>query len=501
MFGRIVRNLVGNALKYGSAERPCRVEITGTAGLQSLTLAVEDNGIGMDPRAVRRAFEPFFRASTDRPGHGLGLAIVDRYVRALGGSITLTSRLGVGTRIEVRLPRTAALPDVESVANIVSVLKPGRCAVRKRPERRLGSGHPLCYQRGRSMRVVVAMSGGVDSSAAAALLKEQGHEVHRASPCASGPTRARRSAAAAAARTTSMTRARWRDASGSRSTSPTPRSSSRTGWCSPSCSRTSTARRPIPCVACNQDVKFDFLLQRARALGARLATGHYARVEQERRPAPAAPRARIAPKDQSYFLFTLGQEELARLVFPVGGLTKAEVRAVAERHRLPTSQKPESMEILLRPRRRLRRVRGAGRRPAAGGRAWWTSAARCSRSTAACTASPWDSGAGLGVASGEPLYVQRIDSAAGAVVVGPASGLERSEFTVLQPSWVQGTPPPDEALHVRIRHRHAGTPARVVAADRARLTVRTETPVRAVTPGQAAVFYRGDEVLGGGWIG
>ena len=126
VFGQIVRNLVGNALKYRSAERRCRVEITGTAGLRSLTLAVEDNGIGMDGRAVRRAFEPFFRGSTHRPGHGLGLAIVDRYVRALGGSIALTSRLGVGTRVEVRwLPRTAALPDVENVARLVSVKKPG----------------------------------------------------------------------------------------------------------------------------------------------------------------------------------------------------------------------------------------------------------------------------------------------------------------------------------------------------------------------------------------
>ena len=125
VFAQIVRNLVGNALKYRSSERPCWVEITGTLGLQTLTLAVEDNGIGMDARAVRRAFEPFFRASTDRPGHGLGLAIVDRYVRALGGSIALTSRLGVGSRIEVRLPRAAADSEVESVTRRVSVLTPG----------------------------------------------------------------------------------------------------------------------------------------------------------------------------------------------------------------------------------------------------------------------------------------------------------------------------------------------------------------------------------------
>jgi len=127
IFGQIVRNLVGNALKYRTSERPCRVEITGALGLQTLTLAVEDNGIGMDRRAVRRAVEPFFRASSDRPGHGLGLAIVDRYVRALGGSIALTSRPGVGTRVEVRLPRAATGPGVESVTPTVwVVLQPGR---------------------------------------------------------------------------------------------------------------------------------------------------------------------------------------------------------------------------------------------------------------------------------------------------------------------------------------------------------------------------------------
>ena len=88
-------------------------------------LAVDDNGIGMDRRIVRRAFEPFFRASTDRPGNGLGLAIVDRYVRALGGSVALSSRTGVGTRIEVRLPRVAAVPGVETVTPVVWVLEPG----------------------------------------------------------------------------------------------------------------------------------------------------------------------------------------------------------------------------------------------------------------------------------------------------------------------------------------------------------------------------------------
>jgi len=125
VFAQIVRNLVGNALKYRSAERPCLVEISGTLGLQTLTVAVEDNGIGMDARAVRHAFEPFFRASTDRPGHGLGLAIVDRYVRALGGSIALTSRLGTGSRFEVRLPRAAVDCGLEAVPHMVSVLKPG----------------------------------------------------------------------------------------------------------------------------------------------------------------------------------------------------------------------------------------------------------------------------------------------------------------------------------------------------------------------------------------
>src|SRR5262249_10808747 len=125
VFAQILRNLVGNALKYRSTERPARVQVTGTLGVQTLTLVVEGTGIGRAPRAARRPFEPFFRASADQPGHGLGLAIVDRYLRALGGSIELTSKLGVGTHVEVRLPAAPATAEVERVAPTVSTLQLG----------------------------------------------------------------------------------------------------------------------------------------------------------------------------------------------------------------------------------------------------------------------------------------------------------------------------------------------------------------------------------------
>ena len=348
------------------------------------------------------------------------------------------------------------------------------------------------------MRVVVAMSGGVDSSAAAALLLEQGHEVlgitlrvwsyEGAARCGSccSPDDIDDARAVASTLGIPFYVADAEELFKHRVVQPFVQSYL-------------DGKTPVPCVACNRDVKFDFLLSRARALGARLATGHYARIDRSGGTHRLL-RAADPSKDQSYFLFTLGREALSQLEFPVGGLTKAEVRAIAQRQRLPTSEKPESMEICFVPDGDYAGFveRVAGPQPEGsvvdergavlarhGGIHRFTVGQR----------------RGLGVAAADPLYVQRIDAGSGAVVVGPASGLERSEFTVLQPSWVQGTPSPDERVRVRIRHRHAGTPARVVSADRTRLTVRTEEPVRAVTPGQAAVFYRDDEVLGGGWIG
>src|SRR5262249_29379720 len=218
-------------------------------------------------------------------------------------------------------------------------------------------------------------------------------------------------------------------------------------------------RTPIPCVACNQDVKFGFLLKRARALGAKLATGHYARIERVGERLELK-RGADAAKDQSYFLFTLGQEDLADLVFPVGALTKAEVRAVAERHRLPTTHKPESMEICFVPdgdyARFVEKVagpqpggeagdaRGKGRAKHQGGRRFTVGQRK-----------------GLNVAVGEPLYVQRIDAQSRQVVVGPGDAVGRSDFHLLKPHWVEGAAPTDRALTVKVRHRHEGARARL----------------------------------------
>ena len=272
---------------------------------------------------------------------------------------------------------------------------------------------------------------------------------------------------------------------------------------------------PSPCVDCNSVVKFGALAGRARRLYgcAAVATGHYARVDAVvDADAPGGRRHRLLraadpDKDQSYFLYGLGQDQLARARFPLGPLRKPEVRDVARRRGLVTADKPESQEICFVP--------GGDYRDALRDRAGWRETpgrlvdsdgtlVGTHRGAAAYTVGQRQ---GLGVALGERRYVARIDASENLVQLGRREELERSVFEVRDVTFTAGRPPPgDFECSVRIRHRAEPVPARVerLTQDASDPTdpwrVEVVRPVWAPAPGQAAVFYRDDEVLGGGRI-
>ena len=347
-------------------------------------------------------------------------------------------------------------------------------------------------------RIVVAMSGGVDSSLAAAIAVERGYEAIGVTMHLSG----------SASRCCSLEDAedarRVAQSLGIRFLVANYADRFQSEVIDRFADAYLAGRTPIPCVACNKKFKFDYLLARAQVFGAsRVATGHYARIGTD--PTTGLRRllrARDANKDQSYFLFQLDQDQLTRAWFPLGDMMKSEVRERAQRLGLATASKPESQEICfvpdgdyaavvekLRPQAlkqggeivdRCGRVLGRH-----GGVHRFTVGQR----------------RGLGISAERPLYVTRIDAARRRVVVGELDELQAKGARVDAVSWIAGAVPGHPVrARVQIRHRDAGEMATVEPGPGRCVRVVFDQPVRAVAPGQAAVFYDGDSVLGGGWI-
>jgi tRNA-specific 2-thiouridylase len=356
------------------------------------------------------------------------------------------------------------------------------------------------------MRIVVAMSGGVDSSVAAALLAEQGHDVIGVSMQLYDNSQVTESGQRAFG--TCCTIDDLYDARRVAATIGIPHyivnfeSQFGEHVISNFVREYVAGRTPIPCSHCNSDLKFAELLDRATAYDAeQLATGHYARITRDARGAYHLHRGADDAKDQTYFLFSLTQQQLSRAAFPVGHLDKDAVRAHARRLNLHVTSKPDSQEICFVPdgdyASFIERKAPEAARPGTvidnDGRVLGTHAG-VHRFTIGQRK-------GLGLSSTEPLYVLAIKPESAQVVVGSRDALGRTQLTANGVNWISGEAPQDWlAVSAQIRHRHQAAPARVRRTDEGRIELEFDTPQTAITPGQAVVFYDNDEVLGGGWI-
>jgi tRNA-uridine 2-sulfurtransferase len=355
-------------------------------------------------------------------------------------------------------------------------------------------------------RIVVGMSGGVDSSVAAALLVEQGHDVIgvtlRVTPWREAADPARRFGSCCSAEAAGDARAVAR-----RLGIPYYLLNTEAEFAAKVIDRFveayAAAATPVPCVACNKDLKFGSLLARARAWdAAAVATGHYARVTRDAATGRYLLwRGRDRQKDQSDFLWPLTQAQLAGARFPLADLTKAEVREHARRLGLATADKAESQEICFIPdddyRGFLRRRRGEIFRPGpivdTGGSRLGTHAG-----LAAYTVGQRK---GLGLSTGRALHVIDLDPETNTLTVGAAEALERCRLVAHDVNFIACEPPAEpRRVEAKIRHNHAPAPATVRALDGQRAEVVFDDPQRAVTPGQSVVWYEGDCVIGGGVI-
>ena len=367
------------------------------------------------------------------------------------------------------------------------------------------------------MKIAVAMSGGVDSSAAAAILKEQGHEL------------------------VGFTMQLWDQRRGintDENGDPLP-----SRCCSlddvydarrvaeeldfpfyvlnlerdferdvvqPFVTSYLIGETPIPCVSCNSRLKFASLDRLALSLGCeKVATGHYARVEfDEASNRYKLLRGKNEQKDQSYFLWELTQAQLSRALFPLGEMSKPEARDAARQHNLiGVAEKKESQEICFVPDGnysgfidRYLEAENATERLPGGGEIVDTSGRVIGRHEGIHRYTIGQR-RGIGIADERPLYVISIDAAKNRVTAGSSEELLSREFTVARVNWIALDDPKEPVrAEVRVRYRHTAAAATITPLPEQRARIVFDEPQRAITPGQASVFYRGDEVVGGGWI-
>ncbi len=353
------------------------------------------------------------------------------------------------------------------------------------------------------MRVVVAMSGGVDSSVAAALMVDAGHDVIGFSM----QLYDQRNADTDFGSCCSIDD--LHDAKRAASVLGIPhyvinfQKQFKALVTSNFVSEYTSGRTPIPCVHCNSELKFTHLLDRAVTLKAEaVATGHYVRVEKDPKTGEFLLKRGLDPeKDQSYFLFALNQEQLSQAVFPVGNFQKTSVRSYARERGLPVADKLDSQDLCFVQTGThiqfiekhtdlqcgpgiIQNLEGKSLGKHDGIHRFTVGQRR-----------------GLGIQSGEPLYVLEINAATHVITVGPKCALERTCFTASNVNWIANTPPTGPiTAATRIRHKHKTSSATVQSLEGGRAEVCFNEPQLAVTPGQAVVWYKNDVILGGGWI-